>query len=183
MRDLAGDEGLVLDLLGELDGDVELVVRVVELAVGAVQRDLHVGVLVHERGQGGDHLRFPESHRRGDIQHPLGMVAEGDHEILGRRDAAADLGAALVEGVAVVGQRHAVLGAHQQAHAHAVLQMGDLLAHGGRRLGHLPRGRRKAARFHHPGEEDDQARQVHGAFLLCRALGLPSLDTTRVAPR
>jgi hypothetical protein len=116
----------------------------------------------HEAGHERRHVPPAEAGRGGDAQVAARLHAAGAHAGLGGRQVGQQALAVLEEGAALVGERDAAGGAHQQLHAQAFLQRIDATAHhrGGDALGGGRRG--EAALGGHRDEGFDLLELVHG---------------------
>ena len=190
LRQLAHDQVRIVDLLGEADGDVDIVGAEADRAVGEFERHPQLGVRVEEAGQDRHELRLAEGDGRDDAQRALRPVAHSGEQGFGFRHVRGHQRASFVKGPALLGQGDAVLRPRQQAQRNPVLELADLPADGRWRLLQGSRRRREAAGLDDAREQDHLARQVHyatsfDAYMLRRSINVqsPALGTARTKKR
>ncbi len=135
----------------------------VDHAVAQIERDRDIGMQLAIARHQRRHVAPPETGRRGDAQVAAGLHAARRYAGLGVRELHQQALAVFQESAALVRERDAPRGAHQQLDAEPLLQRIEPAPHDGRRhaLG-LGRGRQAAPRRHrHKG--------FHGLELVHRA--------------
>ncbi|MNV71234.1 hypothetical protein D3C71_1642430 [compost metagenome] len=138
--------------------DIDAVLHQIDPALGGVDRQLDVGVLLLEGAQ-QDPPGF-EARRQRQPQAPLepGLVAHHGLLAFGQGlDAAARV---LVQPHAGLGQAGAARRTFEQLHLQRALELADAPAQGGQRNLHALRRRRQAAGLHH-GHEHPRCVEVH----------------------
>lgn len=178
----AGDQAGVRNPVATAQGQVDAFGDQVLAAVLQEQFQAQVRITLEKSRNGRGQAGEGEGQRGVDPQQAAGALLHRSERGVGGLEIVEDALQALPVDFAGLGQAHVAGGAIDQAHLEVRFQLGDVLAHGGRREIHLPgRGGEAAIRGH--GAEDLEGGEViHGdnSLSVINESGIKALSTRGV---